>query len=511
MFPIIYKNQIPKRSGKGFYYLSALDIALKTNQVKAVHILIDYIVKYQNNVVSSFLFTRIMIALIEKGIPVHDVLHSRVFLVEFDFDQWPSTHSVKQRLIRPYNMPLFKLRENYRAIFPEPQFNREEHGEGDQDQDNHNKMEKVYKIKYTINLLPQIGEHFRQTYCGNHLSSSMLVNEGISLLESLSSSDQGECFHAESIQQLIDFKWEAYGRQHHLLGCVMHFIYCLTVIEYVFVTYIKGDQERTHSYALLMGLFLVYPWLYDFTQLCFLGPRAYLQDGYNYIDMFYIYGGYVNIIVSVVYGPYLLFCKITIMTIIIIIISKSFFFLRIFPSFTPIVVMLNTVIYDLKIFLVFYIFLLLMYGQTLAVLGVGNINRTGLFQDRYGNREHLDEPYPGEEYHGIGQMAGYFLWAMRISLGDYDTVVEASQYLESADNYIFWLLWLQLVIITCVIFLNIIVAEAIASYKKVMVTLQSVILKEKSELIDECEKMAFKRYKSAEKYPKYLITRDVEF
>ena len=46
MFPIIYKNQIPKRSGKGFYYLSALDIALKTNQVKAVHILVDYIVKY---------------------------------------------------------------------------------------------------------------------------------------------------------------------------------------------------------------------------------------------------------------------------------------------------------------------------------------------------------------------------------------------------------------------------------------------------------------------------------
>lgn len=183
MFPIIYKNQIPKRSGKGFYYLSALDIALKTNQVKAVHILVDYIVKYQNNVVSSFLFTRIMIALIEKGISVHDVLHSRIFLVEFDFDQWPSTHCVKERLIRPYNMPLFKLRENYRAIFPEPQFSTVQ---PDDDDDQHNK---VYKIKYTINLLPQIGEYFRQTYCGNQLSSSVLVNEGISLLESLSSSD----------------------------------------------------------------------------------------------------------------------------------------------------------------------------------------------------------------------------------------------------------------------------------------------------------------------------------
>lgn len=290
----------------------------------------------------------------------------------------------------------------------------------------------------------------------------------------------------------------------------MHFIYCLTVMEYVFVTYIKGDQERTHSYALLMGLFLVYPWLYDFTQLCFLGPRAYLRDGYNYIDIFYVYGGYVNIIVSVVYGPYLLFCKITLMAIVLIIISKSFFFLRIFPSFTPIVVMLNTVIYDLKIFLLFYLFLLLMYGQTLAVLGVGNLNRGGLFKQRFGDQTGADEAYPGQEYHGIGKFVGYLLWAMRISLGDYE-IVEASQYLESADDFIFWILWLQIVIIACVFFLNIVVAEAIASYKKVVVTLQSVILKEKSELIDECEKMAFKRYKCADKYPKFLIARDVEY
>lgn len=54
-------------------------------------------------------------------------------------------------------------------------------------------------------------------------------------------------------------------------------------------------------------------------------------------------------------------------------------------------------------------------------------------------------------------------------------------------------------------------AEAIASYKKVIVTLHSVVLKEKSELIDECEKMAFQRYKCAENYPKFLITRDVEY
>ena len=159
----------------------------------------------------------------------------------------------------------------------------------------------------------------------------------------------------------------------------MHFIYCLTVMEYVYVTYINGDEVKTSQYALLMGLFLVYPWVYDLTQLCFLGFREYLKDGYNYIDIFYVYGGYINIIVSVIYGPYNMFCKIVIMTIIVIIIVKSFFFMRIFPAFTPIVVMLNRVIYDLKIFLFFYIFMLGMYGMTFAVLGVGNLDRGGYF------------------------------------------------------------------------------------------------------------------------------------
>ena len=92
------------------------------------------------------------------------------------------------------------------------------------------------------------------------------------------------------------------------------------------------------------------------------------------------------------------------------------------------------------------------------------------------------------------------IWALRSSLGDYE-IVQAAKFLDSHDNLIFWILWLQIVIITSLFFLNIVVAEAIASYKKVIVTLHSVIQKEKSELIDECEKMAFKRYKSPENYP----------
>jgi hypothetical protein len=47
------------------------------------------------------------------------------------------------------------------------------------------------------------------------------------------------------------------------------------------------------------------------------------------------------------------------MTIVTILISKTFFFLRIFPVLTPIVVMIINVIDDLKVFLAFYFILVL--------------------------------------------------------------------------------------------------------------------------------------------------------
>lgn len=46
-FPIFYKNKIPKpRNPKQFFYRSAIDSSLKNNQVGAVELMINYIVKF---------------------------------------------------------------------------------------------------------------------------------------------------------------------------------------------------------------------------------------------------------------------------------------------------------------------------------------------------------------------------------------------------------------------------------------------------------------------------------
>ena len=107
-------------------------------------------------------------------------------------------------------------------------------------------------------------------------------------------------------------------------------------------------------------------------------------------------------------------------TIVLILITKTFFFLRLFPTLTPIVVMITNVIYDLRIFLFFYFILILLFSQLFAVVGLGNRNlRTDLSPSK---REALELAV---DYGTIGLHAGEFMWTLRMSMGDFAAIDEA--------------------------------------------------------------------------------------
>jgi hypothetical protein len=73
----------------------------------------EYIVKYQNKFVHSYLFHNNFITLMEKGIFLKDLLESDVFCHKFDFDdnEWPQIHTNGDKMIMPYNGGLFDLRD----------------------------------------------------------------------------------------------------------------------------------------------------------------------------------------------------------------------------------------------------------------------------------------------------------------------------------------------------------------------------------------------------------------
>lgn len=160
-FPIFYKNKIKKGEGK-YFYRSAIDRSLRCNQVRAVSLMIDYIVKYQNSFVSSYLFFKNFPVLLEKAISVTPLFDSNIFSLKFDFDEWPSSHTNNETYLRPYNESIFNIRHHYRLVFSEPEFRSIDEPSGDGEEEielGQIDTSKVYKITYSCNLLPLIGEY----------------------------------------------------------------------------------------------------------------------------------------------------------------------------------------------------------------------------------------------------------------------------------------------------------------------------------------------------------------
>lgn len=183
---------------------------------------------------------------------------------------------------------------------------------------------------------------------------------------------------------------------------------------------------------------------------------------------------------------------------------KTFMFLRIFASLSPIVNMLRNVVYDLRIFLTFYVILVVLFSLLIGIIGVGNPKHPGKYQDIYNaamesfeesNDENDLTDVPGIEYKHIGQFMGNLMVTLRMSMGDFG--FEEATMLHKYENWIYWVIWFIIVIITCIIFLNFIIAEASASYEKVAAQLEPTILSEKASLICEADDMTVERYKNS--------------
>lgn len=98
--------------------MSAIDLALENNQLRAIKIIFDYIINYQNSYVYSFLFEDNLIDIMDKGIDCSSLINSDIFCHRIDFPEWPMLHLNKKYQIAPFNNSIFKLRFSYGEIFP---------------------------------------------------------------------------------------------------------------------------------------------------------------------------------------------------------------------------------------------------------------------------------------------------------------------------------------------------------------------------------------------------------
>lgn len=196
-FPIFYLNKILKRGSKDqYFYRTAIDRSLKANQVRAVSLMIQYIVRYQNNYTASYLFLKNIPILLEKGIKLKELFESNVFTKTFDYDDWPGSHPNNETYIRPYNDSLFQIRYSYKKVFHEEEFRSMDEVAQEEEDHHHQKIDnsKIYKIKYSVNLLPLIGEYIVKTEEG-----MQFYNTDVAFMQMLNQSDELEVYSTDTI------------------------------------------------------------------------------------------------------------------------------------------------------------------------------------------------------------------------------------------------------------------------------------------------------------------------
>jgi hypothetical protein len=125
----------------------------------------------------------------------------------------------------------------------------------------------------------------------------------------------------------------------------------------------------------------------------------------------------------------------------IFILFKTLFFLRIFPNYTPIVMMLVHVVYDLRQFLFVYSILLFMLTLLFSVMGLGSylnqlendLENEGWHRllEAGGSKvsKSIENGLAGIEYIYIKLFMGQLAWTFRLSTGD-TGCIDASVHLD---------------------------------------------------------------------------------
>lgn len=193
--------------------------------------------------------------------------------------------------------------------------------------------------------------------------------------------------------------------------------------------------------------------------------QQYFNQMWNYADQLFIWSGFINVIVHFALDPQHIFCKIVIIIVLLMAIVKTFFYLRVFPTISYIVILLQDVVIGLKAFIIFYLMLIFLLGLIFSVLGLGNKNIPGDLKDFVESRpDDWQVDMPNEEYNVIGPFLGSIIFVMRCSVGDFD--FDATTYLTEAENVIFWLVFVTIFFLNCIVFLNFIISEIGATYEK---------------------------------------------
>lgn len=128
---------------------------------------------------------------------------------------------------------------------------------------------------------------------------------------------------------------------------------------------------------------VVYPFLYELTQMYVNGVKTYYSANENYLDLFFLSTALGTVAMHMTLTPYIWQSKLILVINILISTHRTFKFLRIFQALSPIIIMIRNVFFDLLPFMTFYIILITLLSLIYGVLGIGNIKIPGKYQNEF--------------------------------------------------------------------------------------------------------------------------------
>ena len=105
------------------------------------------------------MFLKNLNILVEKGINICGLIESNILKFDFDFDEWPSQHTDDNKYLRPYNGSIFDIQFAYDTIFHEKGLQDVIGNIDDLSAGVGIDASRVYKIRYTLNLILSFGQH----------------------------------------------------------------------------------------------------------------------------------------------------------------------------------------------------------------------------------------------------------------------------------------------------------------------------------------------------------------
>ena len=227
----------------------------------------------------------------------------------------------------------------------------------------------------------------------------MSQEEGL-LISAIAASEELELFTTDSVRDLLNYKWGSFAAVTHWFGWLIHMAYIFALQMYINEIYLRDDVEKlpdVHVWLWTIGGCLIYPLFYDGRQWLKLG-WDYFNDPWNWLDMLHLTVGYSNLFFQQLLDPSNLACKLMMIVVVFTSLMKQFFFMRTVMKFSYIVTMIVNVVADLKVFLLFFLILILHFSMILNVIA----------------------PNDADEYKLIGKSAGNIMATLRLALGDFD-------------------------------------------------------------------------------------------